>query len=77
MSETPTTQPTAPSPTMARFAAGLQGNYDLVVAAFCGLLLISNIGATKLISFPTGWDALPVHRHRRRRLLVPAHLHPR
>ncbi|HEY5845202.1 MAG TPA: queuosine precursor transporter [Microlunatus sp.] len=60
MSETPTTQPTATSPTMARFAAGLQGNYDLVVAAFCGLLLISNIGATKLIGFPTGWDALPV-----------------
>ncbi len=25
--------------------------YDLVLAAFCGLLLISNIGATKLISF--------------------------
>ena len=54
MSETPTSQPTAPSPTPARFATGLQGNYDLVVAAFCGLLLISNIGATKLISFPTG-----------------------
>lgn len=28
-----------------------RGNYDLVVAAFCGLLLISNIGATKAIAF--------------------------
>jgi uncharacterized integral membrane protein (TIGR00697 family) len=27
------------------------GNYDIVVALFCGLLLISNIGATKLIEF--------------------------
>jgi queuosine precursor transporter len=62
VSETPTSQATAPSPTPARFATGLQGNYDLVVAAFCGLLLISNIGATKLISFPTGleWPALLV-----------------
>ncbi len=43
----------------ARFAAELRGNYDLVVAAFCGLLLISNVGATKLIAFPTGlaWPA--------------------
>ena len=58
MSETTTTQ----SATHARFASDLQGNYDLVVAAFCGLLLISNVGATKLISFPTGldWPALIV-----------------
>jgi len=28
-----------------------RGNYELVVAAFCGLLLISNIGATKAIAF--------------------------
>lgn len=27
------------------------GNYDLIVVLFCGLLLISNIGATKLIQF--------------------------
>jgi uncharacterized integral membrane protein (TIGR00697 family) len=27
------------------------GNYDLILALFCGLLLISNIGATKLIEF--------------------------
>ena len=50
---------TAPARHRVRFATGLQGNYDLVVAAFCGLLLISNIGATKLIAFPTGLDLLP------------------
>ncbi len=27
------------------------GNYDLIVVLFCGMLLISNIGATKLIQF--------------------------
>lgn len=27
------------------------GNYDIVVAVFCGLLLISNVAATKLIAF--------------------------
>jgi queuosine precursor transporter len=59
---TETTSPTgsAANPIRARFAAGLQGNYDLIVAAFCGLLLISNVGATKLISFPTGLDVLPL-----------------
>lgn len=31
------------------------GSYDLVVAAFVGMLLISNIGATKLISFGPTW----------------------
>lgn len=35
-----------------RDASRPRGNYDLVVAAFCGLLLISNIGATKAIGFP-------------------------
>jgi len=39
----------------ARFAGGGRGNYDLVLATFCGLLLISNVGATKAIAF-----ALPV-----------------
>lgn len=34
-----------------RFALGGRGNYDLVLAAFVGLLLISNVGATKLIEF--------------------------
>ncbi|MDR1767115.1 MAG: queuosine precursor transporter [Propionibacteriaceae bacterium] len=33
-----------------------RGVYDLVLAAFCGLLLISNIGATKLIEFGPSWD---------------------
>lgn len=28
-----------------------RGNFDLVVAVFCGLLLISNVAATKLIAF--------------------------
>ena len=41
----------APRPAAARFASGGRGNYDLILAAFCGLLLISNIGATKLIEF--------------------------
>jgi uncharacterized integral membrane protein (TIGR00697 family) len=40
-------------------ARGGRGNYDLVVAAFCGLLLISNIGATKAIAFPLPFT-LPV-----------------
>ena len=33
-----------------------RGNYDLVLAAFVGMLLISNIGATKLIAFGPGVD---------------------
>lgn len=32
-------------------ARGGRGNYDLVVAVFVALLLISNVGATKLIAF--------------------------
>ena len=51
---------TAPVPAGARFASGLRGNYDLIVAAFVGMLLISNVGATKLIAFPTGLELLPV-----------------
>jgi uncharacterized integral membrane protein (TIGR00697 family) len=31
------------------------GSYDLVLAAFVGMLLISNIGATKLISLGPSW----------------------
>ena len=34
-----------------RVSAKPRGNYDLVLAAFVGLLLISNVGATKLIAF--------------------------
>jgi uncharacterized PurR-regulated membrane protein YhhQ (DUF165 family) len=29
----------------------VRGNYDLIVAAFVGMLLISNVGATKAIAF--------------------------
>src|SRR6476620_1858020 len=35
-----------PDPATSRTRSG---NYDLIVVLFCGLLLISNIGATKLI----------------------------
>ena len=38
----------APDPATAKPRSG---NYDLIVVLFCGLLLISNIGATKLIQF--------------------------
>lgn len=46
-------------------AATRRGNYDLILAAFCGLLLISNIGATKLIAFGPnveigGFPVLPI-----------------
>ena len=46
----------------ARYAADLHGNYDIVVAAFVGLLLISNVGATKAIAFatPTAWPGIIV-----------------
>lgn len=41
------------------------GNYDLILAAFVGLLLVSNVGATKLIEFGPavvvlGYPLLPV-----------------
>ena len=38
----------APDPATAKPRSG---NYDLIVVLFCGLLLISNIAATKLIQF--------------------------
>lgn len=34
-----------------RYAQVPAGNYAVIVAVFCGVLLISNIGATKLITF--------------------------
>ena len=39
-----------------------RGNYDLVVALFVALLLISNVAATKLIAFGPEWSpfGLPV-----------------
>lgn len=43
----------------ARYARGVGGNYDIILALFCGLLLISNIGATKLISFDL-FGAVPI-----------------
>ncbi len=45
---TTTDEPTGDT---ASYAKGLTGSYDLVLATFCGLLLISNIGATKAIAF--------------------------
>ena len=45
------TVPGPPARQAPPYAAGGRGNYDLVVAAFCGLLLISNVGATKAIAF--------------------------
>lgn len=42
----------SPTPS-ARSSAG---NYDLVLAAFVGMLLISNIGATKLIAFGPSFE---------------------
>lgn len=49
----------APRPAPApRFASGGGGHYDLVLAAFVGLLLISNIGATKLIALGPSFDVL-------------------
>jgi uncharacterized integral membrane protein (TIGR00697 family) len=41
-----TTLPNDPATSPVR-----SGNYDLIVVLFCGMLLISNIGATKLIQF--------------------------
>lgn len=45
------TRRTSPASGGVRFAAVATGPYDLIVALFCGLLLISNVGATKLIEF--------------------------
>jgi queuosine precursor transporter len=40
--------------------SGLRSSYDLVLAAFVALLLISNIGATKLIAFGPQWEVAGV-----------------
>lgn len=50
---------------MPAHAGPVRGNYDVVVAIFVALLLISNVGATKLIQFgPTvelgGFPVLPI-----------------
>ena len=36
------------------YAHDVHGNYDLIVGAFVGMLLISNVGATKAIAFGGG-----------------------
>lgn len=41
----------ADSDVSVRFATGGRGLFDVLLAAFCGLLLISNVAATKLIEF--------------------------
>lgn len=51
--------------TTPRFAARPHGQYDLVVTAFVGLLLISNVAAVKLIQFGPdvelfGFPVLPI-----------------
>ncbi len=47
-----TPQPSAETVTREpRYASGGRGNYDIVMALFCSFLLISNVGATKLIQF--------------------------
>lgn len=57
---------TAPSPTTTPIQHGTQRRlYDIVLALFCSLLLVSNIGATKLIAFgPSlsvgGFPVLPI-----------------
>jgi uncharacterized integral membrane protein (TIGR00697 family) len=57
----PETQPRVDPDAPAR----ARGYYDLILALFCGLLLISNIGATKLIAFGPrvevgGFPILPI-----------------
>ena len=41
--------PTSTATEVAQSAGTLTGSYDVVVAVFCGMLLISNVAATKLI----------------------------
>lgn len=50
MTERPTRRPDAAAMKRLNFASGTRGNFDLVAALFCALLLISNICATKLIT---------------------------
>jgi len=41
---------------MSEQPTSVRPTYDLVLALFCGLLLISNVGATKLIQFGPSWN---------------------
>ncbi len=45
------TRRTRPETPGVEFAVGATSHFDLILALFCGLLLISNVGATKLIEF--------------------------
>ncbi len=59
---TPTADEPSRGPVFARVG---RGNFDLVVALFCSLLLISNVAAVKLIGFGPdvevfGFPALPI-----------------
>ena len=42
----------------AHFAGPARGNFDLIVALFCSLLLISNVSAVKLIAFGPSVEVL-------------------
>ncbi len=53
LSSPPVTQPRTATPAIATAPRPV---YDLVLALFCGLLLISNVGATKLIQFGPSWQ---------------------
>lgn len=59
MTKANTRQP--PEPALLQrvnFASGVHGNFDIIVALFCALLLISNICATKLIPIGGGAPVL-------------------
>jgi len=45
------------APSAAAFATAPSGTYAVIVAVFCGLLLISNIAATKTITVVDGLPA--------------------
>jgi hypothetical protein len=50
MASAPTDLPSASSQSPSPAFARVSGHYATVVAVFCGLLIISNVGATKLIA---------------------------
>lgn len=58
----PTTELTATQRLTAAEAAVPRGNFHVIAALFCSLLLISNVSATKLIEFGPTWTpfGLPV-----------------
>lgn len=51
MAYTPVVTSTLRGRERVRYASGGRGNYDIILALFCSFLLISNVGATKLIQF--------------------------